>query len=256
MVARPLMALAALFFTAGAIVLIFFTLLPGAVNNPTMTDIYFLRADTSGIQGAPPVSQWTLWNVCDGSGDGRNKDCGPVKPAYPFDPPRNFNTEEGVPEQFLGTRQYFYLTRFMFAFILIGLFFAALSLLMGLGATCWRLGGALSGLIASFALFWQAAASALMTAAYVKGRDNFRRSDQTASLGQKAFGFMWAATACLFLATVLYFAILGTGKKDTTHSSKGGLFGRKKNNPNRGSFIDHNRVIKDDETTSFERSRF
>ena len=143
----------------------------------------------------------------------------------------------------------------MFAFILIALVFAALSLFLGLGATCWRLGGALSGLIASFALFWQAAASALMTAAYVKGRDNFRSNDQAASLGQKAFGFMWAATACLFIATVLFFAILGTGKRDSTHSSGGGLFGRKKSTRNRGSFGDHDRVIKDDETTSFERSR-
>ena len=103
MVARPVLALTALFFTAGAIVLIFFTLLPGAVNSSSaLNNIYFLSADTSNVSGAPKVSQWTLWNVCDGSIGGVNAKCGPVKPAFPFDPPRNFATEKDLPQTFVG----------------------------------------------------------------------------------------------------------------------------------------------------------
>ena len=142
----------------------------------------------------------------------------------------------------------------MFAFILIGLVFAVLSLFMGLGAMCFRLGGALSGFVAMIALFWQVVASALMTACFVSGRDAFRKNNQASDVGSKAFGFMWTATTCLFIASILYFAVLTTGKKEP-HSSRGGLFGRKKSVRDRGSFIDHERVIKEDDTTSFERSR-
>ncbi|KAI9670715.1 MAG: hypothetical protein M1817_003825 [Caeruleum heppii] len=248
---KPLLGLASLILTAGACLLLFLVILCGANASNPLPQFWLFRASTDGISSAPPVSTWTLWNTCDGS-SGLNANCGPVKPAHPFDPPRNFDTEEGIPPGFVGTRKFYFLSRFAFAFILMALFFAVCSLFTGLLALCTRIGGAISGLLASFALFWQALAASLLTANYVIGRDNFRREGRDASLGIKAFAFLWTVVACLLLSTVLFFMILATGKKNTS-SSRGGMFGRKrstKSTRSRGSFID-----KDTDASSFERAR-
>ncbi|KAI9799303.1 MAG: hypothetical protein M1825_004796 [Sarcosagium campestre] len=233
--AKAPFALLSLFFTAAAIVLIFFVVLAGTRYSTPVDLVYFLRADTSGIEGARPLTVWTLWNDCGVSPNGRNIDCGAVQPAHAFDPQRNFPSTDGVPETFIGTKKFFYLSRFTFAFILIGLVFAVFSLFTGLLALCSRLGGALSGLLASFALFWQAAAAALMTACYVIARKNFRSDDITADLGKYGFGFMWAATASLLLATIFFFLVVGAGKNQKSSSSKS-FFRRNKSTRSQGSF--------------------
>ena len=94
--------LVALFFLAGAILLIFLVLLGGATNHHPENIIYFLQANTGNIPGAPAVSRWTFWNVC-AVGNGKNL-CGPSHPDYPFDPPshRTFNTTTNVPPEFIG----------------------------------------------------------------------------------------------------------------------------------------------------------
>ena len=96
--------------------------------------------------------------------NGKNN-CGAVHPAFPFDPAshRNFGTTKDVPKAFIGTSKYFYLTRFMFAFELIALFFGVCALFTGMLALCTRLGSYLSGLLASIALFFQTLTAALMT---------------------------------------------------------------------------------------------
>lgn len=62
-----------------------------------------------------------------------------------------------------STRQYFYLTRFMFPFVLIGLFFGVMSLFLGIFALCSRIGSFLSSMMCSAALFFQTLTAALMT---------------------------------------------------------------------------------------------
>jgi len=61
------------------------------------------------------------------------------------------------------TRQYYYLSRFMFAFYLIALFFAVIALFAGVLALCSRLGGYVSGMTTAIALFFQTLAAALLT---------------------------------------------------------------------------------------------
>jgi hypothetical protein len=90
-----------LILTAGAVLLLFFVILGGTRDRTPLDDIYFLRAETSGIRGAPRLARWTFWNACETGPNGRNQ-CSSVSPAYPFDPPRNFGTTEGVPSQFIG----------------------------------------------------------------------------------------------------------------------------------------------------------
>jgi hypothetical protein len=59
-------------------------------------------------------------------------------------------------------------------------------------------------------------------AVYVQGRNAFQRNGQKASLGVKAFAFMWTATACLFLACLMYCLGGAVGRKDSS-----GYSGRK-----------------------------
>lgn len=152
---------------AGGLLLSLFILLAGAINGSPVNKWYFLEADTSSIPGAPALSRWTFWNICDGSTgtDVCTGTLGDVKPARPFDPPsgRNFGTTTNVPQDFIGTRYYFYMTRFMFAFALIALFFGACALFTGLLALCTRLGSYLSGLLTTLAFVFQALTAALMT---------------------------------------------------------------------------------------------
>jgi hypothetical protein len=252
MAARKPLALLSLFFLAGALLLMFFVILAGTRDRNPLNQIYFLRADTSGIPNAPVggESRWTLWNYCGTSPFGRN-DCTFVRPAYPFDPPRNFGTERNVPSQFIGTRKFFYLTRFMFAFILIALFFAVLALFTGLLALFSRLGGALSGLLTSIALFFHAIVASLMTAAFVLGRKRFRAVGRDAHLGRLAFAFVWTSLFCLLLSTILFFMVLATGRRDTTTTRttrRNGYFGRRRAARDRGSFIESEsqRRVKDE----------
>lgn len=142
----------------------FFTILTGAVNSAPLDRFYFLEASTSGISDARNPSRWTFFAICGRDpSTGHNANCGAVVPALPFDPPKNFGTDQGVPQAFIGTSTYYYLSRFMFAFYLIALFFAAIALVTGLLALISRLGGYISSMTTSIALFFQVLASALMT---------------------------------------------------------------------------------------------
>lgn len=58
---------------------------------------------------------------------------------------------------------YYYLSRFMFAFFIISLFFSVVGLFASLLAFCSRLGSYLSGLTVAIALFFQIIAASLMT---------------------------------------------------------------------------------------------
>ena len=143
--------------------MIFLVLLAGVTNHSPVNQIYFLQAATGNIPNAPTTSRWTFWNLCPVT-NGKN-DCGKVHPAFPLDPPshRNFNTHVNVPPGFIGSHTYYYLTRFMFAFVLIGLFFSVCSLFTGLLALCSRIGSYLSGLLNMLGLFFQTLTATLMT---------------------------------------------------------------------------------------------
>jgi hypothetical protein len=165
-----LFGLLSLILVAGGLLLMFFILLTGAVDGDPVNRWYFLEADTSNIPNAPPVSRWTYWNVC--GVDGSRTDCSGdqnymnVHPAFPLDPAsgRTFDTDVNVPENFVRNHgYYFYMTRFMFAFMLIALFFAVCALFTGLLALCTRIGAYLSSLLTMIALFFQLIQAALMT---------------------------------------------------------------------------------------------
>lgn len=161
--AGPLLAFFSIIFTAGGLLLMLLIILAGGVDHSPLNKFYFLQANTGNIPNAPSVSRWTYWNIC-GVINGRDI-CGKVHPAFPLDPPshRNFGTTVHIPHQFLHTSKYFYLTRFMFAFELIALFFTGCGLLIGVLALCTRIASYLSGLLCFLGLLFQTIMCCLMT---------------------------------------------------------------------------------------------
>lgn len=133
------------------------------MNSTPVNLVYFLQTTTDGINGRPNLPnpiRWTYFALC-GSENGRNGNCYPVRAALPFDPSSNFGTDQ-VPDAFNGNK-FYYLSRFMFAFFLIALFFAVISFLLSVFALCARLGSYLTGFTVFLALFFQTLAAALMT---------------------------------------------------------------------------------------------
>ncbi|KAF1841495.1 SUR7-domain-containing protein [Cucurbitaria berberidis CBS 394.84] len=244
--ARPLLAIVSLILLAGGILLQFFTILSGAVNSSPIDRFYFLQASTNNIENARNPSRWTFFAICGRDPTtGYNANCGNIVPALPFDPPRNFGTQENVPEQFIGTHTFYYLSRFMFAFYLVALFFAAIALVSGLLALCSRLGGYLSAMTTAVALFFQTLAAALLTAWVIKGRNAFRSGGFEANVGKYLLAFAWASMAAFFVATILF--CLG-GKLGGDRSSGVKRTRSTRSNRSRGSFIDtdSSRRVKDD----------
>jgi len=246
--ARPIISFVSLIILAGGILLQFFTILSGGINSSPENQFYFLEASNIGdIPGARNPSRWTFFAICGVGENGHNANCGSPVPALPFDPPRNFGTQQNVPDRFIGTHKFFYLSRFMFAFYLIALFFAVVALFTGLLALCSRLGGYLAGLTVSVALFFQALTAALMTAWTIQGRNAFRSNGQSAKLGVKLYAFTWAAMACFLISTVL-FCCGGALGRDSGSGVRRNRSTRSNRSVNRGSFFDteSQRKVKDD----------
>lgn len=163
-----LFSLISLILVAGGLLFGLFIILAGAIDHAPVNRWYFLQADTSNIPNAPALSRWTFWNICDGA-SGHNicsgSGYGSVSPARPLDPPAgsNFGTDTNIPQAFIGTKYYYLMTRSMFAFALISLFFGACALATGILALCTRLGAYLSGLLTTLAFVFQAIMAGLMT---------------------------------------------------------------------------------------------
>jgi len=189
---------------AGAVVLLFFVILGGVNYTPPLNETFFLSADISSfhstIDSPSGFGQWTLWGICGATTNGKNVNCGTHHAAYPFSPKDNFGSS--VPPYFVNHEHFFYYTsRFMFAFFLIAVAFGIFAIFTGLFALCSRIGSAVSAVFAVGAMVIDLIAASLMTAVFVRGRDEFQNAGITASLGVKAFGFAWGSVGCLLFAT-------------------------------------------------------
>lgn len=203
--ARPVLSCLSLLFLAGTIVLLVLLIIAGTQDRNPLDRIFWLEADTSGIPNAPDgIAHWTLYNYCD-ERNGLNHNCRSNKAAYPFDPVRNFRTEENVPRDFINnSKRYFYLSRFLYAFYIISLFFALAALLTGLAAVFSKLGGYVSALLSAVTLFCVTFSASIMTACFVLAQKAFHREGRFAKVGVKAFAFTWTTVALTFLSTILF----------------------------------------------------
>ncbi|TGJ83356.1 hypothetical protein E0Z10_g5396 [Xylaria hypoxylon] len=248
--ARSNIALAplSLIFLAGATVLLFFVVLSGITTTSPLRQTYFLSADTSGISGARSVSQWTFFRIC---GEG-NTGC---SHAWP-DPPVGWawsGKPDGtdLPERLIGSyggdttnKTYFFLWRFGWVFYLLALLFTVLAFFTGFVACFGRLGSAIAGLMSSVALFFHTVAASLMTATFVKMRNEFNSVGRDAQIGRYAFGFTWGAWAALFIATALF--CVGIRAKKDSFATGSRSWGRKRSVRSRRSYDIGNHRVKED----------
>ncbi|KAK4239749.1 SUR7/PalI family-domain-containing protein [Achaetomium macrosporum] len=200
------LAAPALLLLAASLVMLWFVILSGITQTSPLRQTYFLRADTSGIQGARSVSQWTYFRVCGAD----NLDCGPARPGLPLGDAWASGAR-GVPAPLIGeygngttSFHYWYMWRFGWVFFLLALLFEVLAFGAGLLALCSRLGSALAGLIALAGLVFLTIAVSLMTATFVGMRNIFVDAGRAASLGRYAFGFSWGSWAALLISTILF----------------------------------------------------
>ncbi|WPK27081.1 hypothetical protein PUMCH_004453 [Australozyma saopauloensis] len=181
---------------AGTTLLLVFILLSGSTDHFPFNTFYSVRANTSAIQGAFQESAWTFWGVCDYL---NWQDC-KVGPAYPISPVDNFNTSEGVPTSFINNRDtYYYLSRFAFAFLLVGLGFTAFALLVDMLGLCFTVIDKVVIVLVTIALFFTAGFASFSTAATVMAKNAFSLSDMAAKVGVKYMAMTWAAFACILL---------------------------------------------------------
>jgi hypothetical protein len=163
--ARSLFSAISIIFLAGGIVLQIFVILSGVISSTPINHIYFLQASTDGITANKPVpnpARWTYFSICT-ENNGRNAACGPTRAALPFDPRRNFDTRNGLPDRLDGGSQFYYMSRVAWAFYIIALFFAVMALLLSVTALCSRLAAKLTGLMTIVAVIMQAVCASLMT---------------------------------------------------------------------------------------------
>jgi hypothetical protein len=158
------LGLASWILLGGALVMMFFVVLSGVVDVTPLNKVYFLQADTSSIQNARSISQWTYFYIC---GQG-NTDCGSATAALPFGYAW-LNGGNGAPQDLIGdhgsgttSTYYFYMWRFGWVFYIMALFFGVLAVFTGL-VSCTRLGSGMSSLLTMIATFWMTLATVLMT---------------------------------------------------------------------------------------------
>lgn len=181
---------------AGTCVLLILTIAGGSSNHFPFNEFYWIRADTSNIKNAPNQSAWTFWGVC----EYENFSSCTLGPAYPISPVDNFSTEKNVPQDFIDNRDtYFYLTRFSFAFTLVGLCFTGMALIIDLLGFCFEIIDKVVMVFIILALIFVGGMAAMQTAGSVLAKNAFKSANLSAHVGVKATALIWAAVACLIL---------------------------------------------------------
>lgn len=185
-----------LILLAGTTLLLIFLALSGSTNHFPFNKFYWVRGDTSDISGAPSEAAWTFWGVCE-YGDYSQCTNGP---AYPISPVDNFGTSKNVPHDFVKNRDtFYYLTRFSFAFLLLGLSFTGFAFIIDVLGFCFTVIDKVVICLVVVALFFVSGTAALQTAANVLAKNAFKNDGKSASIGVKSMALIWAAEAALLL---------------------------------------------------------
>ncbi|AGO10300.1 AaceriABL156Cp [[Ashbya] aceris (nom. inval.)] len=185
----------------GSCLLGFFTILSGAKHTGVLRNFYWLEANTSNFNQAPPNTRWYNYNWCE-YGDDRAGVCSNNK-IMGFSPRDHWGDNDLMPENFITKRDtYFYLSRVGWAMLLIGLFFMVLAILPYIVSIFTEKAAYVSTPALWLALFFVTLAACLYTACYVKARNAFHSRNRYAKLGPRNFAFIWTTVALLFLNCV------------------------------------------------------
>ena len=150
---------------ATSILFLFFLILSGVTNTSPFSKTYFLQADTSGIDGARDVTQWTFLYACGAD----NLNCGKSHAAMAFGKAwgsRAANAPASLIGRYGGHTTafyYYYMWRFSWVFYIMALFFEICAFFTSFLACCGRLGAGISSLVTLLAFFFLAIAVSMMT---------------------------------------------------------------------------------------------
>lgn len=192
-----------IFLLAGANLLFVFIILGGSVNHFPFNDFWFVKADTSDISNAYPESGWYFWGVC----NIEDKSQCNLGAAYPIEPSRNFQTTDGVPQDFTSGKKFYYLSRFGFAFLLIAFVFTALAFLINLCGFYLESIEKIGILLVTLATLFDAGACAFYTSVAVLARNAFKDDGKSTKVGAKSFGILWASLVTLL---IIWFTLCAT----------------------------------------------
>lgn len=218
---RRLLTVVPLILLLGAALLLFFINLTGANNSGVLGEFYWSEVDGARDFGMPwDKARWTLYNLCGVNKDGRNYDCTSTTPAYPYSPVDNFATTRDIPQTFIDNRDtYYYLSRFAYAFFLVGIVFSVIAVFPTLLSCCVKgfITGILSSVATGIALLFTAAGAAVVTGAHVMGRNAFNDDGHSSHVSAKNFGILWAAVACLLISFVWMCVVSAKGAAKKHH---------------------------------------
>lgn len=195
-------------FCAGTTLMLLFIVFGGGVDSSPFNHFYWVQADTSKIPSAnADVTRWTFWGVCKLSdwSSAAYDSCPGLGPAVPISPIDNFgNSTVGIPTDFINNRDnYYYLSRFSFAFILIALIFSGIGFIGSLFALFWQSMANVITFFVSLSLLFCLVASCLITAVSVMTRNQFHKEHLDAKINAASFGMIWASTGCLLILVLL-----------------------------------------------------
>lgn len=180
-------------------------MISGLTTRSPVGSFYWLQADS------PRPTRWTYNKLCSYSGS-RITDCRKSSAGVPISPQDNFGKSEAQRLSLRFTknrRRYFYLTKFAYAFHIIGLFLTLCAVIMAFFLFKFLI------LAVVGALFFVVLASCLITAVTVQVRNAFHDAGHSAKIGVRLMAFTWTSVALLSLVFLLALAglILEKGRK-------------------------------------------
>lgn len=224
---RQLLKPVALIILLGSLLTLVLTLITGSTNRSIMGRFYWLETDCSQYPGAPISGRcrWTSYNLCGVSG-GKNSGCTSSSAGYAFSPKDNFSNTQNVPRAFItGRNRFFYMSRIGWAFEVIALFFLLCATLVffvyALGFLKW-----LFWPFYVLALLFMAVSAAILTAAYVLGKNDFSNAGNRTTLGSRAISTLWITVGALIFNLFLLTFLAVTGHPKSNRTSKYGRSGR------------------------------
>lgn len=217
-----------IFFLAGSALLLFFIVLAGSKSDGNVLNKwYFLTVDTSNYNNVSyPVSRWSMYGICGYqkgvslSKPGSFIGCTPNKPAYPFDPKRNFRIAENNLWVEFKTNKFYYMTRFQYPFYLIALFFDVVAFFVSIISGCLRAAGLINVISIFLTALFSVIAASLSTAAYVEGRNVFKNHLVDAKIGPTLYGFAWAVVFMAILNLVMSCIVIPGKEGASSYKSK------------------------------------
>jgi hypothetical protein len=198
--------IAAALLTA-SLIMLFCVFLSGAKNSGPLDQLYFIEVKISSTKYLSPAGslRWTAWNIC-GVQDGRSVNCSKTSPGHPYDPAEQvLNSVPALPKSVIEhSAESATATRTSFAFLVLAIVVACVTLAIAPGSCLGRWGSLASLVSGTFMLFFLGVTAVVATVVFCNARDRFQASDIDVKLGIRVFAFLWSSVVFNVLAIAAF----------------------------------------------------